>query len=864
MTDYCKSVGPSLVSNGYLVVPIRRGEKRPAISSWEKARLTAAEISGFGGGVGVLCGVGEHPIVGVDVDISHPAISQAVVAWCREHLGETAERVGAAPRLLLAYRAAGAGWTKGHSLRFFDPADPLKPSGKRNDQQVEILGAGQQFVAYHVHPDTGREYAWTDLMGGLACWPAAALPVVTPEQIAALLAAVRDIVRTTPGLQIEDDGQDGWKIDRFPTSPLDWFGTDSLAGLVPRLGMALAEARAKVAKLPNDDDDYFAWLEVGQALHHEFAGTPGEAEAISLWREYGAKSSKDKPSEYAYKWESFGRYSGPPVTMRSLLKRITEVTAAETTALVRSARDEALALIKEQSDPVALVGSAVTKKLADLIRESPQRSIEHEVFGVFQAQFRALTKTTMPIGEVRALLGGPRVPTVRQKRPLTEFGNAERMLDRFGDGLMYVPETDTWYIWTGVYWRPAVKVEIEHLAKETIKGLVDEADEHIDQQGEFFGFCALSQQARMVSNMVRLACSDPRVAVPARELDRHSHFLGVQNGVVDLRTGNLLPPDQSYRITMVTSCDYVPAATCPRFETAARQSFFDDLEMVDYFYRTLGYSMMGNPREEVMFIPFGNGANGKSTLLNTVREVMGRYARSAEAASFVSDAKPSNAGGPREDLVRLRGARFVYVNEPDEAGELREGTVKSMTGGDAITARGVHAPNSIEMTPTWAVWMPTNHKPIVKGSDNGIWRRLVLLPFTRNFAADPNVPQDRQLKDKLLQEKEGVLALLVRAAIAYQERGLAPPRAVQEASQDYRSQMDLLGEWLDECCDIRPGAETPTADLWASWKAFAEQKGLLSYIKSDIALGRRLESRFPLKRTKTERKRIGIALKVLF
>ena len=293
--------------------------------------------------------------------------------------------------------------------------------------------------------------------------------------------------------------------------------------------------------------------------------------------------------------------------------------------------------------------------------------------------------------------------------------------------------------------------------------------------------------------------------------------------------------------------------------------FFDDQAQVDYFMRALGYSMMGNPREEVMFIPFGNGANGKGTLLNTVRDVMGQYARSAEAASFVSDSRQNSAGGPREDLVRLRGARFVYVNEPDENGELREGSVKSMTGGDAITARGIHAPNSIEMVPTWTVWMPTNHKPIVKGSDNGIWRRLVLMPFTRDFTADPNIKQDKQLKDKLLLEKEGVLNLLVQAAMAYQRGGLEAPTVIKEASQSYRKQMDLLGEWLDECCDVAPDLSALSSDLWTSWKEFAEKRGLLTYIRSDLALGRRLESRFPARKgTGGVRCRLGIALKARF
>jgi len=160
MSGYFQSVGRALLANGYLIVPIKPGAKSPALSGWQKARMTAADLSRHAEcGAGVLTGQGAHPIAGIDLDISHPLIVQRVIEWCREHLGSSCERVGAAPRVLLAYRAEQAAWTKGSSIAFFDPTDPEKANGKRNEQRIEVLGLGQQFVAYHVHPDTGRDYA---------------------------------------------------------------------------------------------------------------------------------------------------------------------------------------------------------------------------------------------------------------------------------------------------------------------------------------------------------------------------------------------------------------------------------------------------------------------------------------------------------------------------------------------------------------------------------------------------------------------------------------------------------------------------------------------------------------------------------
>jgi P4 family phage/plasmid primase-like protien len=516
----------------------------------------------------------------------------------------------------------------------------------------------------------------------------------------------------------------------------------------------------------------------------------------------------------------------------------------------------------------AMIGAtdaAGLNETAALIKaELPDDSlVRSEVIGAFRKRFNFLTGTPLSLTDARALLIGSREATVLNKRPRTEFGNAERMLDRYADSLMYVAEIGAWYLWTGVYWRKAVNVEIEFLAQSTVRAMIGEV-EAIDDTGEraaYLEWCATSQQAKMVSNMLKIAAADARVFVPAAELDKHSHLLGVQNGVIDLRTGRLEPAEKRHRITLVAGCDGVVNAQAPLFEKTVRDVFSGDLELVDYFYRVLGYALMGDPTEDVMFIPFGNGSNGKSTVFGVVRQAFGTYAKVADASTFISDGKSGNAGGAREDLVRLRGARFLYVNEPDENGELREGSVKSMTGGDAITARGVYATASVEIKPTWAVFMPTNHKPIVKGSDNGIWRRLVLMPFDRNFDDDPTVVKDPDREKTLLAEMEGVLMLCVRAAMAYQTDGLAQPAAVKAARDSYRTQMDLLGEWLEDCCEIGSGLQAESNRLWLSWEQFAKDRGILNYVKSSIALGRRLEQRFPSGKSSGVRMRTGLRLK---
>lgn len=652
--------------------------------------------------------------------------------------------------------------------------------------------------------------------------------------------------------RFKDDGQ------RAAMPAVTGDGEANLFALAsPKLGWTIEQAREYLfdcsASVSREE-----WLNALMALHHEFDGSDDALDLADEWSATGDTYAGRQDVEG--RWHSFGRHGGgDAITGRWLLAWRRTQVAARQDDLMREALQRMQTMVSTAEDMLTLQ-TKVLPQVSDLLLEFPV--LEIEAYSIVAAQAK---KFGTPINktEFKKLLRTERPPAAAATAPLTEFGNTERMLAKYGENLMFVPDLGAWFVWTGVYWRQALggRTEIMHYAKETIKELPKEAGQHPDP-GEFYAFCSASQRAQMVSAMVTLAESDHRVVVPSHELDKHSHYLGVKNGVVDLRTGALLPPDPDLRITLVAGCEYNPGAKCPLFERTLREVFFDDAEMVDYVLRAFGYALLGDPKEDIMFIAFGNGANGKSTVFNAVREAFGRYARAAEAATFVSNERTANAGGAREDLVRLRGARFVYVNEPDENGEMREGAVKSMTGGDAITARGLWATASVELTPTWTVFMPTNHKPIIRGSDNGIWRRMGMLPFERNFEADPTVPKDKKRREKLRAELPGILALLVRYALRYQQEGLTPPAKVQAARETYRNQMDLLSEWIDECCVIVPGAETRMTDLWDSWSVFANRRGDLRYIRSATALGRRLDPRFPgFKGTGGARFRIGIALK---
>lgn len=827
MSSDFQTHGRALLGNGYLIIPIKPGHKRPALDNWQTARLGAADLTRYPNhGVGVLCGQGAQPVAAIDVDTTDEALAARFVAWCQEHLGATCERVGFAPKILLAYRAASEGWGKATGAWFEDLG------GARH--RLEVLGKGQQFVAYHIHPDTGEPYEWVDFFGGLDAMRAGDLPIITEAQVEEALQVFEAMAEEAGLVRVSGSKT---KAGGMTSAPVD----DPLMAYEPPVGIDLSEARRLVAYV--DNEDYDTWLKVGMSLHHEFDGSVA---ALDLWDEWSSTATNYASREDLEKrWDSFGRSGRNPTTARWLLKVGNQGKRDAVKAEKRTALDDAKAQILACEDSIDLVNE-VARQAGEAA--GTDLALRAELAGLIRARFKELTDTSLPVADVRAAMAGGRkvVAFNKQRRQMTEFGNAERMLDHYGDGLMYVPEIDGWFMWTGIYWRRAAGVELEHLAKETIRALPDEAKtiESDGERAEFFKFCAISQRAVMVRNMVSLAQSDPRVVVGMTDLDKLTHLLGVGNGVVDLHTGKLLPPDQAYRVTTITAVDYDPEARAPLFERTVADVFFGDADMIGFFQRLVGYSLLGKPDEDVLAIPYGSGSNGKSTVLGAIRDALGEHAKMASADTFLSSgAAGGNAGAAREDVLRLRGARFVYVSEPDEGSELREGLIKSMTGGEPLPARGLYSKTTVEVAPTWVAFMPTNHRPIVKGDDHAIWRRLLPVPFTRNFDQDLTLTKDPDRAEKLAAEAAGILAWCVRGALAYQKNGLQPPAAVRKARDDYKSDMDLLGEWLDECCEVGPSHVESNARLWASWEAFAKARGELRFIASAKSLGRRLQSK---------------------
>lgn len=299
---YFHMFGQALLAGGYFIIPIKPGHKRPALDAWQKARLGTADLARYPGhGVGVLCGQGAQPIAAIDIDTMDEALASRFANWCHDNLGPTCERMGNAPKVLLVYRAAAAGWGKATGAWFEDLG------GARH--RVEVLGNGQQFVAYHTHPDTGRPYVWTDFFGGLEAMRAEDLPVITEAQVKEALQ-VFEVMAEEAGLACVSGGRES------SATSVD----DPLMTFEPPVGMAIDEARFHLASI--DREDYDTWLGVGMALHHEFDGSD---EALELWNEWSSTASNYASREdLERRWVGFGQSGRRPTTMRSVFKKSTD------------------------------------------------------------------------------------------------------------------------------------------------------------------------------------------------------------------------------------------------------------------------------------------------------------------------------------------------------------------------------------------------------------------------------------------------------------------------------------------------------------------------------------------------------------
>jgi P4 family phage/plasmid primase-like protien len=314
-------------------------------------------------------------------------------------------------------------------------------------------------------------------------------------------------------------------------------------------------------------------------------------------------------------------------------------------------------------------------------------------------------------------------------------------------------------------------------------------------------------------------------------------------------------------LTKSTGVTYDGDALCPLWRQTLDEIFQGDADLIRFAQVLFGQALLGKPTLQYLVLLIGTGSNGKSLFIETLRRVIGDYFRTVPAEVFATS-KPVGGTGPQENLTRLAGARLIVASESDEGATLREGLVKSLTGSDTIAARPMYARHTLEIEPTWLAVLVTNHAPIIKGDDFGIWRRVLPIKFRRQFEGKDCDPYRLE---KLKAEDAGILNWLIDGAMEFKRTGLcALPESVAEGKSAYRGNMDVLGDWLSECIDQRHDLAESNTTLWRSWERWAKDHGELPLIPTQRHLARRLSSRFtPIKDSRGVRGRgfSGLGLK---
>lgn len=428
---------------------------------------------------------------------------------------------------------------------------------------------------------------------------------------------------------------------------------------------------------------------------------------------------------------------------------------------------------------------------------------------------------------------------------LNDAGNAERFVDTFGDTYRFVVGQKRWLVWNGDRWTYDELDTVVERAKSVSRAIFLEAAHcgSADGAKALAAHAKKSMQRQSIISMMELAKSHPRIAINPADLDADPMLLGVANGVLDLRTGQLLPVDRAHLILRYSPVAYVPDANCPNFLQFLNTISNGDHERIAYLRRVAGYCLTGQTAEQCLFFLYGKGGNGKSTFAGILSTVLGDYARQAPSDML---AHRSSNRSQTNDLARLKGARLLISAEVEEGSFLAETLVKELTGGDTIAARFLYG-EFFEFRPTFKILMSGNHKPVVRGEDEGIWRRIRLVPFDITIPAES---RDKDLMNKLEAELPGILKWAVEGVLEWQRDGLGTPIIVQKAVENYRSEMDIIGIWLDEQAMLDPDSSERSGKLYDSYYQWASINGH-RYVSS-TAFGRKLSERPDFEKVRTK------------
>ena len=404
-----------------------------------------------------------------------------------------------------------------------------------------------------------------------------------------------------------------------------------------------------------------------------------------------------------------------------------------------------------------------------------------------------------------------------------DIRNAKAFAQSSRGQFLFVATRESWLKWQQEQWHLCEKEEHVAAAKDVCNQILNAASAVFRENQETGK--KLLQDAMNAHNlpkimaMLKLAVSEPEMATTDKELDSDPYKLGVGNGVVDLRSGHLYFNQPEFKVTRYCNANFEEDAPCPRWIAFLNQIFQEDEETIESVQRLLGYTLTGLVTEEVLVICYGHGSNGKSVFSNVIHNIFGGYATTSPPSLLT--ARKADDTSPRNDLAALAGARYVSINELQAGDRLDEQVVKMLAGREPISARFLHR-EYFEYMPNFTAWLRTNHKPIITGGDDGIWRRLVVLAFRRKFDDDE---KDPDLEGKLLEERDGILQWMLEGTRKYFKDGLKLSPRIRQENATYRKDSDLIGEFLDDVMVVDLTAKLNQQTAYEAWKQWCTDNG---------------------------------------
>lgn len=421
-----------------------------------------------------------------------------------------------------------------------------------------------------------------------------------------------------------------------------------------------------------------------------------------------------------------------------------------------------------------------------------------------------------------------------------DMGNAERFVDLFGENVRYCYTEKKWYFYNSMRWSVDNLGVILRMADKCVEAMKAEAKLYLQADEESGGDMAKAFEKHMKSSRsnkskkAMLNEIEHHLPILPIQMDRYKMALNTPSGIINLKNGDVKAHNPEYYFTKITSVDCAEAADCPRWLAFLDDIFAGDKDLIRYIQKAVGYSLTGSTAEQCAFFLYGTGRNGKSTFIDVIRDVFGDYAANIQPETIMVKSSQSNA--INSDIARLKGARLVTSVEPNEGVRLNEGLLKQLTGDDTVTARKLYS-EEFEFKPEFKLWMATNHKPIIRGTDTGIWRRIHMIPFNVQIPEDK---VDKNLTHKLKAEMAGIFKWCIDGCLMWQREGLQMPAAVLKSVREYRREMDVISAFIEDKCTLEGTVQASM--LYAAYASWADSNN--EYCMSNTKFSTELAKRF--------------------